>query len=268
MIPDCRAGQGGFPGGGPVRRPQWSLRAAGNEGGLVLETSELTVRPMPGGVTADAEVAPLSVPEGGNGRHLPVSALMLELARAWPKPRISLGEMIHAFGSRGYGVLIILFALPNLLPVYIPGWSPIFGIPLAIVCLQLALGFREPRLPRVLTERSMRRQDLHLIVEKAIPWVQRIERYVRPRPSWLTGWKADRLVGAYGVFLALLVIVPLPFTNGPPSLACAIMAMGLLEEDSRAVAVGAVVGVGASVLALSIIAGVCWVALQAIGLAF
>lgn len=233
----------------------------------MLETSELTVRPMSGDVAESAAAAPASVPEGGNGRHLPVSMLMLELARAWPRPRISLGEMIHAFGSRGYGVLIILFALPNLLPVYIPGWSPIFGIPLAIVCLQLALGLPEPRLPRILTERSMRREDLQMIVEKSIPWVQRIERYVRPRPSWLTGWKADRLVGAYGVFLAILVIVPLPLTNGPPSLACAIMAMGLLEEDSRAVVAGAVVGVGASVLALSIIAGVCWVALKAIGFA-
>ncbi|MDW8444950.1 MAG: exopolysaccharide biosynthesis protein [Acetobacteraceae bacterium] len=204
-------------------------------------------------------------PVGGDGRHVPVSVLMAELASAWPKPRISLGEMIHAFGARGYGILMILFALPNLLPIYIPGWSPIFGVPLAIVCLQLALGFPEPRLPRFLTDRSMRREDLALIVEKSAPWIRRIERYVRPRPSFLTGWKADRIVGAYGVFLACLVIVPLPFTNGPPSLAVAIMAMGLIEEDSRAIAVGALVGVFATALAFAIIGGVFWVLVQAIG---
>ena len=250
---------------GSVADAGWGDEGGGRRG-IVQDASELGLRPAPGGWT-EAEPPP-PPPEGGNGRHLPVSALMLELARAWPKPRISLGEMIHAFGARGYGILIILFALPNLLPIYIPGWSPIFGIPLAIVCLQLALGFPEPRLPRLLTERSMKREDLHMIVEKAIPWVRRIERYVRPRPSVLTGWKADRLVGAYGVFLALLVIVPLPFTNGPPSLACAIMAMGLLEEDSRAVVVGAVVGIGATLLALSIIGGLFWVVVKAIGFAF
>ncbi|WP_439577447.1 exopolysaccharide biosynthesis protein [Elioraea sp.] len=233
----------------------------------MLETSEVSLRPVSGPMTEVAPPPP-SPPEGGNGRHLPVSALMLELARTWPKPRISLGEMIHAFGARGYGILIILFALPNLLPIYIPGWSPIFGIPLAIVCLQLALGYPEPRLPRVLTERSMKREDLQMIVEKAIPWVQRIERFIRPRPSVLTEWKADRLVGAYGVFLACLVIIPLPFTNGPPSLACAIMAMGLLEEDSRAVAAGAVVGLLATALTFTIIGGLFWVALRAIGLMF
>lgn len=267
MIPDRRADHGGFQDGGPLQRPDGLVDAA-DEGGLVLETSELGLRPARGHAMEAAAPAVLSPPEGGNGRHLPVSVLMLELARAWPRPRISLGEMIHAFGARGYGILIILFALPNLLPIYIPGWSPLFGIPLAIVCLQLALGFPEPRLPRILTERSMKREDLAMVVEKSIPWVQRIERYVRPRPSVLTGWKADRLVGAYGVFLALLVIVPLPFTNGPPSLACAIMAMGLLEEDSRAVAVGAVLGIGASLLALSIMGGLFWVVVKAIGFAF
>jgi hypothetical protein len=234
---------------------------------LVLDTSEVGLRPARGNMT-EAAPPPPHPPHCGNGRHLPVSLLMLELARTWPKPRITLGEMIHAFGARGYGILIILFALPNLLPIYIPGWSPIFGIPLAIVCLQLALGFPEPRLPRFLTERSMKREDLTMIVEKAIPWVQRIERYIRPRPSALTSWKADRLVGAYGVFLAVLVIIPLPFTNGPPSLACAIMAMGLLEEDSRAVIAGAVVGLFATTLTFVIIGGVFWVALRAIGLMF
>jgi len=233
----------------------------------VLDTSEVGLRPARGNMT-EAAPPPPHPPHCGNGRHLPVSLLMLELARTWPKPRITLGEMIHAFGARGYGILIILFALPNLLPIYIPGWSPIFGIPLAIVCLQLALGFPEPRLPRFLTERSMKREDLTMIVEKAIPWVQRIERYIRPRPSALTSWKADRLVGAYGVFLAVLVIIPLPFTNGPPSLACAIMAMGLLEEDSRAVIAGAVVGLFATTLTFVIIGGVFWVALRAIGLMF
>lgn len=204
-------------------------------------------------------------PIGGDGRHVPVSVLMAELAAAWPKPRISLGEMIHAFGARGYGILMILFALPNLLPIYIPGWSPIFGFPLAIVCLQLALGLPEPKLPRFLTDRSMRREDLALIVEKSSPWIRRIERYIRPRPSILTGWKAERIVGAYGVFLACLVIVPLPFTNGPPSLAVAIMAMGLLEEDSRAIIAGALVGLFATALSFAIIGGVFWVVVQAIG---
>jgi hypothetical protein len=200
--------------------------------------------------------------------HPPVSALMLHLARDWPADRITLGEMIHAFGTRGYGLLIVLFAIPNLIPIYIPGWSPIFGIPLMIVCVQLALGLPEPRLPSVLTRRSLRKADLLLIVEKSMPWLKRIERYVRPRPSILTGAIGSRLIGVYGAWLAFLVVIPLPLTNGPTSLACAIMAFGLMEEDTRSILVGAVVGIGASILALSIIGGVGWILVQGLGFIF
>ncbi len=215
-----------------------------------------------------AKIEESGAPEGFMNayEHLPVSALMLHLARDWPGERITLGEMIHAFGTRGYGLLIILFAIPNLIPIYIPGWSPIFGVPLFIVCAQLAMGWPEPRLPGFLTRRSMRKSDLLMIVEKSSPWLKRIERFVRPRPSVLTGPAGARFIGIYGMWLAALVIVPLPLTNGPTSLACAIMAFGLMEEDSGSIIGGAVVGIGASILALSIIGGVGWVLLQ--GLSF
>lgn len=196
--------------------------------------------------------------------HAPASELILGVARAWPAPRITMGELIEAFGMRSYGLLIVLFALPNLMPIYIPGLSPIFGIPLGIICLQLALGYQAPRLPAFLTRRSMRRSDLEMIAEKAQGWLRRVERYVKPRPSVLTGRRAERLIGAYGAALALIVIVPLPFTNGPPSLACAIMAIGMMEEDSLTIVAGALVGIGAAILGLSIIGAVWWVLLQAL----
>lgn len=224
--------------------------------------------------TDKAALATVQQPEPPSGdfmvayAHLPVSALMLHLARDWPRDRITLGEMIHAFGTRGYGLLIILFAIPNLIPLYIPGWSPIFGIPLFIVCAQLALGLPEPRLPAFLTRRSLRRSDLLMIVEKSMPWLKRIERFVRPRPSFLTGWLGARMIGAYGAFLAAIVCIPLPLTNGPTSLACAIMAFGLIEEDTGSIVAGAIVGIGATLLALSIIGGVGWVLGQGLAVFF
>ncbi|MGX9962303.1 exopolysaccharide biosynthesis protein [Roseomonas sp. F4] len=190
---------------------------------------------------------------------IPVSQLVTVLARDWPSERLTLGELIQALGARGYGVLIVLFALPNLLPIYIPGLSPIFGVPLLIICAQLAYGLPTPKLPALLTRRSMRRADLRLIAEKALPWLQRVERYVKPRPSWLTTRAGERLIGAYGVWLASIVIVPLPLTNGPPSLACLIMAIGLMEEDTRTIAAGAAFGVFATFLGLSIIGSVGWI---------
>lgn len=192
------------------------------------------------------------------GSHAPVSQLVLDIAREWPADRLTLGELMQALGQRGYGVLIVLFALPNLLPIYIPGLSPIFGFPLMIICAQLALGLPAPRLPSFLMRRSMRRSDLQMIAEKALPWLTRVERFVKPRPSFVTTRTGERLVGAYGVWLACIVVVPLPFTNGPPSLACLIMAIGLMEEDTITILAGAAFGIFASFLGLSIIGSIFW----------
>ncbi|NKE46517.1 exopolysaccharide biosynthesis protein [Roseomonas frigidaquae] len=189
---------------------------------------------------------------------VPVSELVTGIARDWPTERLTLGDLMEALGARGYGVLIVLFALPNLLPVYIPGLSPIFGVPLMIICAQLACGLPTPKLPALLTRRSMRRADLRLIALKALPWLQRVERYVKPRPSWLTTRTGERMMGAYGVVLAAIVCVPLPFTNGPPSLACLIMAIGLMEEDTRTILGGALFGVFSIFVGLSIIGSVGW----------
>lgn len=189
---------------------------------------------------------------------VPVSELVANLAWEWPTERVTLGDLMQALGARGYGVLIVLFALPNLLPVYIPGLSPIFGVPLLIICAQLAYGLPTPRLPVFLTCRSMRRADLRLIAEKALPWLRRVERFVKPRPSRLTSRMGERLIGVYGVFLAIIVCIPLPFTNGPPSLACLIMAIGLMEKDTRTILLGALFGLFGTLLAMSIIGSVGW----------
>ena len=91
---------------------------AGSQGASLLDRPEVTTLAVPTPVAQGHSFSEAYA-------HLPVSSLMLHLARDWPAERITLGEMIHAFGTRGYGLLIILFAIPNLIPIYIPGWSPI-----------------------------------------------------------------------------------------------------------------------------------------------
>lgn len=187
-----------------------------------------------------------------------MSDLVGNLAHEWPHDRVSLGDLILALGQRGYGVLIVLFALPNMLPIYIPGLSPIFGIPLMILCAQLAWGLPTPRLPAVMTRQSIKRADLRLMVERALPWLRRVERWVRPRPSIVTSRNGERLIGAYGVLLCCIIVIPLPFTNGPPSLACLIMAIGVMEEDTVTILAGAAFGIAAIILGLSIIGTTGW----------
>jgi hypothetical protein len=200
------------------------------------------------------------VPEAAHaaGHAIPVSELILSAARSWPAERIGVGELIAAFGPRGHGLLIVVCALPNLLPFYLPGLSTLAGVPMLILCAQLACGLPTPRLPGFITRRTIARRHLILVTERAMPALRRVERLVRARSSFLTTPGGERLVGAFGVWLSAVVILPTPFTNGPPALACLVMAMGVLEEDSLTILAGAALGVLATIFAVSVLGSLGW----------
>ena len=183
---------------------------------------------------------------------------MQEILRTWPTDRLTFGELIEALGQRGYGALIVLLALPNLLPFWVPFLSPLVGVPMFIVCAQLAFGRTTPRLPDMVARRSMRGAALLGMIQKASPWLRRVERFVKPRPSFLTTRTGERLVGAWCMVLAAIVVLPTPLTNGPPALACLIMALGMLEEDGVVILAGAAFGLLAAAFSLSVVGSLGW----------
>lgn len=143
--------------------------------------------------------------------------------------RLTVAELVGRMQDRAHTALLVLFALPNTLPS-IPGTSAITGVPLVYLSLQLALG-RKPWLPAFITERSLSRQALSTMLERAQPWMERGERYLHPRLGRLTTATAQKAVGVLMVLLALAVLLPIPFGNMLPSLAIIFFAIGLMEED-------------------------------------
>src|SRR5262245_54418873 len=87
-------------------------------------------------------------------RHRPrrTSHLLRDFVTSHPEPRISLGALRDALGDRGFGVLLFIFALPNLVPVNIPLLSAVLGLPLVLLAAQLTYGRHKPWFPRWLTE--------------------------------------------------------------------------------------------------------------------
>ena len=188
----------------------------------------------------------------------PISELVQEILRTWPTDRLTFGELIESLGQRGYGALIVLLALPNLLPFWVPFLSPLVGVPMFIICAQLAFGRAAPRLPDMVGRRSMRGAALLGMIQKASPWLHRVERFVKPRPSFLTTRTGERLVGAWCMVLAAIVVLPTPLTNGPPALACLVMALGMLEEDGVVILAGAAFGLLAAAFSLSVVGSLGW----------
>lgn len=189
----------------------------------------------------------------------PISRIVAEVAAALPGDRITLGEMAEAFGDRAFGLLILLLLLPSLLP----GMASVFGTPVLLLGIQMGLGMQVPKLPRFIARQTIRRTDL-LRLGEGSPMVRRIERFVKPRPGWFTSRAGDRLFGWLTAYVAIMLILPGPGTNGPPAFGNIIMALGLIENDNRTTAIGMVVTVLGCVFATAVLAAVCWFGLQAL----
>jgi hypothetical protein len=166
------------------------------------------------------------------------SDLLRELSATWQGERISIAELIHGFGARGYGLLLFIFALPNMIPNPFPGVSSLLGLPLLLLAWQMARGLPEPYLPRRIAERSLPAGQLRGIAERAAPWIARVERWIRPRPGWVTGAGGERLIGWASLVLSVPVLLPGPGTNGPPSWAIGLMAIGFLQRDRLVIYAG------------------------------
>lgn len=187
--------------------------------------------------------------ENGNGNgETPrkVSEIIAALCAGDPEDRITLHDLIHAFGLRAFGLAILVFALPNGIPAPIaPGLSAVLGAPLLLLAAQMLFGLDHPWFPQSWGERSYRRADVAKLLRPAIPVLERIERYVKPRHARLTGQRGRRLIGGIVLWNALLLSLPIPFGNLLPAWAIILAAFGQVERDGVLV----IASLGASVVA-------------------
>lgn len=190
--------------------------------------------------------------EHPSGRRL--SHILFDVAPAQASGRISVGDLLDAFGNRAYGALIFIFAAPNVLPVAMPGVSAILGAPLLFLTWQLAAGRANPWLPALIRNRSLVRRDFERLIRVGIPWLQRIERMIRPRLLGLTEPLPQRLVGVVALTLATIIFLPIPLGNVLPGFALALLALGILERDGIVV----LAGLAAALAGVLIVAGVVY----------
>jgi hypothetical protein len=158
------------------------------------------------------------------------------MVAAWPADRVSLGDVLQAFGDRGYGVLMLVLGLPTLIPI--PYVSTVFGIPLGLVSLQMMLGRPRPWLPQRLMRYSVPQRDFARAVERCLPYLERAERLLAARWSRFTGTLAERLAGACSLGCAVLLALPIPFVSLPLFLIVAVLALGIIEQDGAFVLAG------------------------------
>tara|TARA_R110002012_G_scaffold193568_2_gene361169 strand:- start:598 stop:1173 length:576 start_codon:yes stop_codon:yes gene_type:complete len=171
---------------------------------------------------------------------------------------IPLSEVITGLKNRVLGCIMLLFALPCVMPMP-PGVPAIAGLVLLSCGIHLAIGRESLWMPSAFSRQTISRKTLESIIARAVPVARRIERLCQPRWEWATSRLGRIGIGATVIVLALILILPIPFLgNLPPGIAIAILALGIIERDGVVI----ILGMFASAIALAITSAMAWAAAE------
>ncbi len=161
-------------------------------------------------------------------------------------------EIVGALGATGFGTSLMLFSVPEVIPIPIPGLAAIVSLPTGFISAQMVMGADGLRLPEWLLKRTVPGKALKKAIKAILPYLEKVERKTRARWAWTTGPLSTRIIGAFVFLLALVMALPVPGTNMPPAIAIFILGLGLVERDGRLIALGFLLGL----IAIAIVGGV------------
>ena len=153
-------------------------------------------------------------------------------------PKLYLGELVNAFGERGFGALMLFFGLMNIAIGIIPGTTTILGAPLLLMGLQLVTRQDQLWLPKWALRRSIEREAYRNGLDTILPRLRKMERLSKPRLTIMTSEVSEVLIGIATFLLAFILVLPIWGGNLIPALIISTFGFGLMQRDGLAILVG------------------------------
>ena len=173
------------------------------------------------------------------------SSVLLGVVSHEEPETITIDEILAALHHRGFGLLFILLAIPNLPPIpMIPGISTLFGVPMFILALQWTIGRDRPTLPKSIGRKSFNRAKFNKAIGKVLPLLRFVEKLAKPSFEGVLSRRFEVIFGLFAMVFAVVLAAPLPFSNLLPAYGLAALGIGLLERDGRFAVLGWAIGVG------------------------
>lgn len=186
-----------------------------------------------------------AAPEDGPVPLLPrkLSEELADLSLRFAKQPVTLREVITTLRGRAYVLLLLLLSLPFITPVPLPGLSTVFGLAIGFITLRLTLG-QKPWLPMKLQRKVLPAGFFTKIIAASARVIRFLEKFLRPRLPAITG--SGLLLQLHALLMllaasALLLPLPIPFTNSFPAWTIMLIAAGMLERDGWFIIAGYVV---------------------------
>lgn len=170
----------------------------------------------------------------------PVSEILLEIKlHETFSSAITINNVIKLLGERTFGLALLFFALPSALPISaIPGISFIFSIPIAFFSLELIFGRQSLWVPNFIGNKNIKHTTIHSIVDKSVPYLKKIERFLKPRLDFMLYPITDRLSGIVIFIMSFLLMLPIPFSNMIIASILIIFSLGFIAKDGMFIILG------------------------------
>ncbi len=170
--------------------------------------------------------------------HLKFSQDIESLLKDVVNKPLTIEQILAETSERGFSLTICLLILPFLFPMP-PGLSTPLGLSCLFLALQMGMGRRVPWLPKKITKFKFPRGFTMVLLKNLKRVTRFLEKIVRPR--WLeiaenrSVWKINGFCIAW---MAILLMLPIPFTNPIPAIGILVLAVATLEADGLLMCVG------------------------------
>ena len=179
-----------------------------------------------------------------------------DAAAALPKGPVSLQSLAHAHGPAAQGSLMLLLAAPCLLPV--PGLGTLLGVGMLALAMAMWRGDVSHCLPRRVAELEMSQHWAQRVLRLLASIHALAGRFAKERLSHLAAEGRCLWLAATTGLMAAIIVLPIPFGNLLPSLALALIGVGLVFRDGVAVVLGFAMA-GLALLLTAAMLSMAWV---------
>ena len=166
---------------------------------------------------------------------------------------ISILSILKEIKHRGFGIILLFFGLIGTLAV--APLSTLASIPLLIFSWQVFRSYNTPILPKAIYRKKFTKRKIKNALEKAIPYFEKVENYVRPRKIFFFEPRNEKIIALCMIIFALSISVPLPMTNLFPSLGIIAISIGFLEKDGNMIILGLILGFGGALFSATLLIG-------------
>jgi hypothetical protein len=204
-------------------------------------------------------LSPNQAPAPQPSEDVHTSAVLGAVIDEAPLKGFTLEWLINNLPHRSFGAIMLLLAIVAMVPVV----SIAAGLLIAILAVQIVMGYKTPVFPQRLMKRPLPTRYLLPLEHYAIPLLTRLETAVRPRwPALVRA--SSRLTGVVILLLTFVLLTfPFPLSNIPPAAIIALIALAESERDglllSAALTLGAVLLVLVFAAVLGLIDGAEWI---------